>query len=262
MAQNLYCIYVYLTEENRAQFEAKYGYYFDEIMFINLKQDNFQRAFFEFSGYQKGLEALKNIQEDIYNIVVINNTFMEGHTSLCRNMILRYLIIALSEIKDSSVIGIPNKIVEQSFSHSLSTWCFGLKIRKEDIEGFDFTCGYTGQDEAVQKLDTNYPKQHAFINNWLYPSSFLRGWHNAPYFYDIGVEDYRRKSISILLEHQFISYNGSKIVSVHSLSSLLSHSRRKIYSIVRLLDRAHLNYKKITFRMGCLVKFLFNSSSQ
>ena len=261
MAQNLYCIYVYLTEENRTQFKADYGYYFDEIIFINLKIDEFQSAFFEFSGYQRGLSALKTIHEDVYNIVMINNTFMDGHISLCRHMMLQYLRLALSDIKESSVIGIPNKIAEQRFSHSVSTWCFGLRIRKEDIERFDFTCGYADQDDAVGTLDTIYLKQRALINDWLYPSGFLRGWHKAPYFYDIKVGDYRRKSISILLEHQFISYNDSKISYVHSLSSLLSRSKHKIYTIVMLLDRAYINYKKFAFRISCFVKF-FRSSSQ
>lgn len=259
MAQNFYCIYVYLAEKNRAQFESEYGKYFDEIIFVDLKDPQFQNGFYEFSGYQNGLTALSWFHETIYNIILINDTFMNGHISLCRTIVLRYLLAALSEIKGLSILGIPNRTVEQSFLHSVSTWCFALRLRKGDIKEFDFTCGYAGQYDALDKLETIYPAQRALIHKWLYPSSFFRGWHNAPYFYDIRAEDHKRKSISILLEHQFISYNADKIASVHSLSSLQSSYRDKIYSIVRLLDRAHLNYRKITFRMGCLVRFLLRS---
>ena len=261
MAKKLYCVYVYLKEINRTKFQNDYSHYFDEIIFISLEHRNFQQGFFEFSGYQKGLSELKRFEEDIYKIIFINSTFIEGHIWFCRNFMLRHLISAQVMTKHSSIIGIPNRIVEESFSNSVSTWCFALKIKREDISGFDFTCGYIDQSDALKKLKYSYPHQLAFINNWLYPSSALKGWYKAPYFQNINSTDYRRKSISILLEHQFITYNANKINDVYPLSSFLGSFKTVIYFMVMLLDRINLNLTKIAFRIGVFIKKLCRYSS-
>lgn len=246
---DVYCVFVYLDKKAAERFKARYQKIFKKIITIDIQDEVYQKSFFEFSGYQVGLDLIIDTDYgNIKKIVFVNDTFINGHIKFASTSVIENIVESLRGKNDNFLVGIRRQNLLVSSKYYISTWCFGICISNCASSKLDFLCGFKSQHELLQSSTLKRGHFYEKVMTWLNPSSIFRGWHNAPYFQKLERQKLDRKLISIYLEN-CIPIHNEFILGLPLSVTMSKHYFRDSKTKVGLsLDRCYLNYKKILKR--------------
>lgn len=247
---DIYCVFVYIEQRAEELFTARYQSYFKKIVTINIQDEIYQKSFFEFSGFQAGLDLIiGNDRKHTKRVIFVNDTFINGHLTYASATVVMNVMRILRRENDNCLAGLCKQNLLVSSEFYVTTWCFGICISDCDAKRFDFLCGFRSQDELLKSsmlVDGDFREK---VMTWLNPSSILRGWHNAPYFQKLERDKADRKLISIFLEN-CIPIHNEPIVGVPLRVTMTKHYIHDLnIKSALLLDRCYINYKKLLKRL-------------
>jgi hypothetical protein len=184
----------------------------DDDIEINseLIQSSSVNSFFEFSGFNYGLELLSSLEGNhVGDVLFINDTIFEHHyVNAYRSELAWYIKEVRGRHSGLYIYGKP----QNKFHGVIIPTCFFVL----NIDGSDVN--YFIDENLITKLKGLSIKRGCFnvdslfisdelvynerLNGWLKPKSFLKGWYKASPYTELSKETFERKSLTIYLEHR------------------------------------------------------------
>lgn len=212
--------------------------------------------FFEFSGYEVGLKKiLSQYDFELANILFFNSTILVPPSILYLYRTL-FQLTNVGRNRSSNQSFISGLVSNRKGYSFIPTCFFELSGSRDALSNFSFIPNWLQKSFfSIDQLNFydlplfvgNSADYHARQENWLNPRGFLRGWYKAPYFERISECDFRRKVVTIFLEHDLLRRNDS--FSIFDLG----RSSRFIY-LLEMANRIRVLLFKIYFR----TRFLFS----
>lgn len=248
----------------------RYAGLFDYFFDIDTKEYPSLNIAFEFSGYQAAVDKFLNgsgISRESYILVTfMNDTALSGHLSILSDFLLRKSNCTekfVGNIRTNRCYGISLPLGDFSrgvsnYDFYISTWCFswfGKVSSLSDLSFYNREYLYLHSDgRLTESLPEPYLK---FIDNWLAPRSFLKGWYKADPWGSISDVIYQRKAFCILNEHTLADRFSLCDVTVLDYSLLLDIYDFIRYRLYLILDRIYVNFLKLVYRTRSLLRWLF-----
>lgn len=208
--------------------------------------------YFEFSGYAYGMaKVLLENSFDHASVIFTNSTISNGLPALYRAMLYRLL----REVHDTRGKPRISGLVQHLEEYDIIPSCFfELCGHRDDLARFVFAAPpFRSVFRSVvqgdfDRLPLHVGEKERFetaIRQWLLPSGFARGWYMAPWFQELDKATYRRKRITIFLEHSLLGNNPDFWPN--------DLGRFAGIRILSTMNRFVLNVKKIAFRLRHLL---------
>ncbi|WP_165312515.1 hypothetical protein [Vibrio ziniensis] len=161
--------------------------------------------FFEFSGYQFGLDLI--LRENEYfegNLFFLNSTIFDSHYSYLYVYLVKLIIRNYSKDKKQELYG----LVQNKQDYKIVPTCFFC------LSNFKFN--YIDNIFVPEKLKINpinvndlyVGNKNVYnerLDSWLFPKRFFGGWYKASKFKSLGLDTVKRKKLAIFLEHILVS---------------------------------------------------------
>lgn len=174
--------------------------------------------FFEFSGYELGLRKILREHKFATARVIFVNSTVVGQQSF-HSLYFKLLKIALACDNSPISTGRISGLVRMRKDYRYIPTCFFeiLGSRKAMSEVVFVPDWLKRTFSSVNQEDFHHlglyvgDKEEYLARqaDWLNPKSLLRGWYQAPFFKPLDRDVYRRKQVTIFLEHSLLSNNSS-----------------------------------------------------
>jgi hypothetical protein len=212
--------------------------------------------FFEFSGYELGLKKILYEHEFEDGRVIFVNSTVVGKQSFS-SLYFRLLSVAIANEQCTASVNRISGLVRARPSYNYIPTCFfevtgsrkalselvfvpswlKKKFSAVDQEDFGDLALYVGDKEEYLSRQ----------EEWLNPNSLFRGWYQAPFFKPLDKDVYRRKQITIFLEHSLLANNPSfEVVDLRAADSWLT--------LFEWGNRAKIIAWKVANRLGYLIR--------
>ena len=210
------------------------------ILFIDTSDVN---NYFEFSGYQHGLNKVLENDFSKKKVIFINDTIFKYH----------YFPVFKSLLKDvlnyQPINTISGLIENRGLYVNIPTCFFSIYADKDILNNIKFHPDKESLTEteirSLYHLDeVNFNKR---VNDWLYPTSFLKGWYKANPYIRISNSTYLRKRLAIYLESNLIDMCKENNVQLFYYNSFFTKINKK-------LDKVYINLIKLRIRMIAFLK--------
>jgi hypothetical protein len=120
-----------------------------------------------------------------------------------------------------------------------------------DLLKFRFYDGEVSVNNFYEKKYLDLPLNYReYVDSWLHPKSFFRGWYKAIPGKPLDYKILRRKRYAIYLEHS-LPFRSKKLgFNLISIFSVVGGVRYVSLRLLAFLDRLFINYLKIKIRFG------------
>jgi hypothetical protein len=219
----------------------------------------------EFSGYQEGvLRVISAIDAHLFKpqqikIIFFNDTVISGHFYPLFRAVLIEMLDGRNQLVDSPVFcGLQMPTSQEIMKVSgnkpySSTWIFSIIGNVEAVKGFRFY-----EDNEIGELDfknlfINLPSDYKnVILDWINPKSFFRGWYKALPGRSLDSFIHNKKILTIYLEHSLPRKLCQSGFVIRDISLKMTIFNKFKIKVLRLIDKIHINYLKLSFRIKCL----------
>lgn len=214
-------------------------------------------AFFEFSGYEEGLNTIlaeyQDAPEKTLQLVFANDTFFGAHLHLYTDNLLDRLF-AVSEAEAPIFIGTKHALPSDlagpwDLNEYISTWCFGLIARATVLRRLSFV-GIDQHDFRKTVWPSLPPPYRKAIHDWLNPTSFFKGWYKSIPGKPLDEATLWRKRFTIHLEHDLARKASVAGFLLRDAADGLPAIGRARTRSLRFFDRLLVNFLKLRSRLA------------
>lgn len=223
---------------------------------------------FEFSGYQEGLgRILRDLPGDgdaPLFVTFVNDTLATGHPRCVAQGLLDALACRPHHPSMAAATPAPRLLgwhmplaaalhgVSGARGY-VSTWAFTLAARREDLARVRFY----GPHEVDSCFDATWAGLPApykdWVNRWLAPTHWLRGWYKACPGRPLDDATRRRKRLSIYLEHTLALRLAPLGFEPMDAGRCVGAGQAALLRCLRGLDRINVNRLKLAHRLPHLL---------
>jgi hypothetical protein len=255
--------FVFLTYSNNDFYNKHFldlisKYSFFDYVIVNNAKDQYLNCgvkineFYEFSGYQKGLELIKNYlpNSEVVHVIFLNDTIFSSHLKLLIHQLINK-IIKYNNNSGKFILGIrqTTPILMKDIVRSdyfIPSYLFSLIFNSDDIDKLNlFNPNYKNINSLYKDPDFNNLKFINHINNWLLPKTFFGGWYQSNPASRLSEINYLRKKVTIFLEAKLLNIlNDQKIRTVYISDD------SKYLKFLMFLDRIYTIFLKLQLRIS------------
>lgn len=207
-------------------------------------KDNRVNNYFEFSGYQAGLNILiseRVISLNRNKIFIINDTVFTSHLY----QLYKYVFKACLKIDgDNKVSGLTEN---RFFGEIIPSCFFCFLVSEENAKKINFISEFSLENNSNDiNLSSLYlVNKAAFqkeIDSWLNPKVFWKGWYKSVPLVNLPEHVYSRKYLAIYLEYCFLQNNNT-------LEVCALNKETKTIRVLKFADRLYCNFIKLKYRI-------------
>lgn len=211
--------------------------------------------YFEFSGYKKGteifVESVKNRNSKDLEVIYINDTIFDSHLTI---LYKKYFSFYLARV--NKTYGLYGIAESRNHGPIISSCFFIIYAPLSWLSKISFhPASYSCKEKNVQRLFVGEKEKFdEEINNWLYPSNFIKGWYKTSPFIKIDNKTYNRKRLAIYLEYTLPT-------RVRKIGLEMNGEYGFIVRFIKLLDRCYCNVNKMKYRLSLLIDVIVNKKA-
>lgn len=204
-------------------------------------------TFFEFSGYQHGLQKASQLsRSEVLDSLVLNDTAFLSHSIL---HVFCYLwFVAKKQIMSPAIIGISSTFLDKKY---ISSFLFRVVININEMASPTVLYSNVVLDEMKSAFeDDDY---YNAVNNWLNPAHFYSGWYKAVPGKKNDQQALSRKKMTIYFEHSMLDY----YVKNYNACFYDLHESIFVLKATAFYDRLTNIVRKIMYRLKHYIRNYF-----